>query len=668
MPSPGASAALPVVRSPTGGDAVEVTPSTSSWNSQHSSSSAASTPSEEDYDALKLDPLSVIPGSKGGGLQSIRRRTGSTLQAGEDGDDPNDDHEDSNGTKLRSRRRKSIPIKLEETGSKGRYLLTADDPEIREILRNGLLHDEATVSDRRKPSRFSDLVFTRRFTAFDRHNPSSSSPFHGFFTLFWLGTGLLIVKIAAQNWKTYGNIFGTNQILSLMFSKDIIVLGLTDGVMCAATAFGLLLQKAILKDWLNWNKHGWIIQHIWQTFFIGAILMWARYRDWPWSHEIFVVLHCLCFLMKQHSYAFYNGYLSELYKRRQKLQKILKRLNNIEPTRSTPNSPTASPSSAVRLQPDATHEATHHRRRSANLMSSSDLSSERTQVSNVAAAIESGAPLDADQMDVFSRIIKREIVELTEELQGKSSAVKNSYPNNLTWTNWADYTVLPTLVYELEYPRQEHINWAYVAEKTGATFGCLGVMIVVSQAFIYPSVIKTVRMREAGMSLPERLQEFPWILSDMLFPFMLELLMSWYVIWECILNVLAELTRFADRGFYGDWWNSTSWDQYARDWNRPVHNFLLRHVYHSSISALRVSKPTATLITFFLSACVHELVMWCIFKKLRGYLMGMQMMQVPLVMLNRTRWLRDKKVLGNLVFWLGIMTGPSFLCSLYLII
>lgn len=54
---------------------------------------------------------------------------------------------------------------------------------------------------------------------------------------------------------------------------------------------------------------------------------------------------------------------------------------------------------------------------------------------------------------------------------------------------------------------------------------------------------------------------------------------AWYVIWECILNLLAEVTYFADRGFYADWWNSVSWDQFARDWNRPVHNFLLRHVY-----------------------------------------------------------------------------------------
>jgi hypothetical protein len=48
--------------------------------------------------------------------------------------------------------------------------------------------------------------------------------------------------------------------------------------------------------------------------------------------------------------------------------------------------------------------------------------------------------------------------------------------------------VLPTLVYELEYPRSEDINWYYVAEKTAAVFGVLAVMNLISQAFIYPVV------------------------------------------------------------------------------------------------------------------------------------------------------------------------------------
>lgn len=32
--------------------------------------------------------------------------------------------------------------------------------------------------------------------------------------------------------------------------------------------------------------------------------------------------------------------------------------------------------------------------------------------------------------------------------------------------------------------------------------------------------------------------------------------MAWYLIWETILNTLAELTYFADRSFYDAWWNS----------------------------------------------------------------------------------------------------------------
>lgn len=52
-----------------------------------------------------------------------------------------------------------------------------------------------------------------------------------------------------------------------------------------------------------------------------------------------------------------------------------------------------------------------------------------------------------------------------------------------------------------------------------------------------------------------------------------------YMMFECILNLLAEITNFGDREFYEDWWNCTTWDEFARKWNKPVHEFLLCHVY-----------------------------------------------------------------------------------------
>ena len=358
-------------------------------------------------------------------------------------------------------------------------------------------------------------------------------------------------------------------------------------------------------------------------FIIGTIGL-TLLREWPWTHTVFFVLHGIIMLMKQHSYAFYNGYLSTVQKKRRDLLRQLKRLDGITPLHSlSPADPLTSSLSTMHLSHVPSSHTMKKRRASV------DQDKNVPDLDMIAAAIESGEPLYEDQVQIFERMIKWEIDAYADELKGKSSVSERAYPNNLTVANHYEYIVLPTVVYELDYPRSSSINWYYAMEKLIACFGIIFVMIMVSQTFMYPVVMRTVKMKEANMHLVDRIKEFPWILSDLLFPFMMEYLLSWYLIWETILNFLAELTYFADRSFYGAWWNSVSWDQFARDWNRPVHNFLLRHVYHSSISAMKVNKHTATLITFFLSACIHELVMWCIFKKLRGYLLILQMCQLP---------------------------------------
>lgn len=70
----------------------------------------------------------------------------------------------------------------------------------------------------------------------------------------------------------------------------------------------------------------------------------------------------------------------------------------------------------------------------------------------------------------------------------------------------------------------------------------------------------------------------------------------------------------------------------------------------------------ATLITFFISAMAHELVMACITKKLRGYGFLAQMMQLPIVMLQRTKFVRGRKVFNNICFWASMILGLSMVC------
>lgn len=44
-------------------------------------------------------------------------------------------------------------------------------------------------------------------------------------------------------------------------------------------------------------------------------------------------------------------------------------------------------------------------------------------------------------------------------------------------------------------------------------------------------------------------------------------LLLFYTLFHCMLNFSAEITKFGDRQFYKDWWNSSYLDEYWRTWN-----------------------------------------------------------------------------------------------------
>lgn len=230
--------------------------------------------------------------------------------------------------------------------------------------------------------------------------------------------------------------------------------------------------------------------------------------------------------MKIHSYAFYNGHLSEAYKKKKTIEAKLKQLQNIRLADKEPEGANTSEKNE----------------------SIQDPIDDEPRISQVAKAIESGEAINIHQVQVFEKILKLELEALNEDLKGKASSEEKSYPHNLKLKNHFEFGVLPTLVYELEYPRQETRDWFYIFEKSCAVLGILFIMNLVSQTFIYPVVMRAVEMKEANLIYSQRLLAFPLILNDLIFPFVMEYILVWYLIWECILNLLAELTYFSDRG------------------------------------------------------------------------------------------------------------------------
>lgn len=60
-------------------------------------------------------------------------------------------------------------------------------------------------------------------------------------------------------------------------------------------------------------------------------------------------------------------------------------------------------------------------------------------------------------------------------------------------------------------------------------------------------------------------------------------IISFFAFFQFFMNILAELTYFADRQFYKEWWNCKDMGEYWRLWNLPVHNWFVRHMYNPMI-------------------------------------------------------------------------------------
>lgn len=412
------------------------------------------------------------------------------------------------------------------------------------------------------------------------------------------------------------------QIWSL-FTDKLWHLAIADFFMVASTAVSLPLHKIFRasKGGMTWDKGGMAVQSIYQVVWLAFWIAIPFLLQWTWTAQVFLVLHTMVLLMKMHSYAFYNGHLSETEKR----------LRDLDNPSTASKAPAYQYPSVENPGGTLAHDGKTHG--------------------------DANSDSDGEGVSQLREDLAREL----------TSPIGNiTYPRNLTWANYGDYLLCPTLCYELEYPRTTAINWTSLIAKIVATFGCIFLLTIISEEFILP-VLQEARGRlDSVASATETLLILAETISWLLFPFMLTFLLVFLVIFEYVLGAFAEITYFADRHFYADWWNSTDWMEFSREWNVPVYSFLRRHIY--ATSKPKIGRGLATVITFLISAIGHEIVMACITKKLRGYGFVCQMLQLPLVVLQKTRFVRNRKTANNVVFWASMILGLSLICSLYVLV
>ncbi|KAL5598966.1 hypothetical protein BROUX41_003715 [Berkeleyomyces rouxiae] len=481
---------------------------------------------------------------------------------------------------------------------------------------------------------FPTIEYASRVSHFD---PASDyRDFHGFFALFWIGLAIMAITTILRNIKDTGSPFRIK--IWTLFTVKTWHLPLVDLTMVGSTAISMPFHRLFRSSdgLMTWNRGGMALQ---STYQILWLLVWVAIPfllEWTWTAQVFLLLHAMVMLMKMHSWAFYNGHLSETEKRLYALD----------------HPATASREPAVVYEKGATASAVAVR------------SVHGEGKSGAAKRTARGLSPSADD----------ELAELRETLALElvSPMGNVTYPSNLTWANWCDYILCPTLCYELEYPRVAIRKYTRLFSFVAATFGCIFLLTIVSEEFILPVLVesqgKLAALASSGRvhQTAETLLILAETISWLLFPFMLIFLLVFLVIFEYVLGFFAELTLFADRHFYSDWWNSTDWMEFSREWNVPVHSFLRRHVYGASRPY--TGRNGATVLTFLISAFGHELIMACISKKVRGYGFVCQMMQLPLVVIQRTEMVRGHRTINNVMFWCSMILGLSLICSLYVLL
>lgn len=149
-------------------------------------------------------------------------------------------------------------------------------------------------------------------------------------------------------------------------------------------------------------------------------------------------------------------------------------------------------------------------------------------------------------------------------------------------------------------------------------------------------------------------------------PSVIFLVMGFFGFLHSWLNLWSELTRFPDRAFYMDWWNSVEFGSYYRKWNIVVHDWLYYYVYldcYRFFPRLGKNKVVAQLVTFIISAVIHEAIIYYAIGFF--YPILFILFAGPGILFMQLTSLRKSSI--NLIFWLEIYIGMSMMMTFYLV-
>jgi len=245
--------------------------------------------------------------------------------------------------------------------------------------------------------------------------------------------------------------------------------------------------------------------------------------------------------------------------------------------------------------------------------------------------------------------------------QTPSAVAPVAYPDNVTMADFVRFACCPSVVYSPNFPSTKSFRPLYFAEKMVLAALLLFIALEVVVQHCLPVVGNMGRhYADPGSGAFDSGDA----IARLIVPTTALMLALFFMVFDVLLNAFAEVTLFGDRRFYGDWWNATSFSEFSRKWNRPVHNWLLHHVY-LPLQGAGLGTFVARYGTFGVSIVAHEVLLHAFFGLSAPWLLVFSLFQFPLFTIMRLSIFKGKR-LGNFVFWFGMALGAPLVGALYL--
>lgn len=253
--------------------------------------------------------------------------------------------------------------------------------------------------------------------------------------------------------------------------------------------------------------------------------------------------------------------------------------------------------------------------------------------------------------------------QITQGLNGRTTNGHMTkfviYPDNLNLYDIYYFIFVPTLCYELNFPRSSRIRKRFLFRRFLESLLLLQLILALAQQWIVPIMENSLK--------PFQEMNFPAMLERLLklaVPNILIWLLAFYWFFHSTLNTFAELLRFADREFYRDWWNADTVQYFWQNWNIPVHRWCLRHLYKPLVAA-GMSKDRACVMVFLLSAFFHEYLVSVPLKMFRVWAFFGMLAQVPFAFVIDKCFRNRYNNLGNMAVWISLIIGQPLAILMY---